>query len=121
MSNRRLHESCRPWAWLIFDVGQKMNHRILVLAAVVVGSGIAAEMQVFLGPGEAERLARYLDYLAFPRLTEKKADMVLAAMRYCRPAGPSIGPHLKPGIHLYANLRAIESSGRGREGERLKV
>ena len=36
MSIRRLHESCRPWAWLIFDVGQKSTAKMFYLPLVAL-------------------------------------------------------------------------------------
>ena len=81
----------------------------------------AAEPRVFPAPGEAERLARYVEYLSLPRLTEKKIDMLLAASVLCRPADPTPKPHLKPGIHLYANSLALQDARQRAPGGRLPI
>lgn len=100
------------------------NHRgalaFALLAALSVG---AAEPRVFPVSGEAERLARYLDYLSLSRLTEKKLDMLPAASTLCRPAAPTPPTmHGKPGIHLYANALALKDAGGPRApGARLPI
>ena len=39
MSNRRPQESCRPWSWLIFDVGQNDQKRVAMRTSVVDPKG----------------------------------------------------------------------------------
>ena len=58
MSNRRPQESCRPRAWLIFDVRQMKKRRICVLALACVGVVIAAGIRSSTGQGYSDPIVR---------------------------------------------------------------
>ena len=53
-------------------------------------------------------VARFLRYRNLTRLTAEQMDMVEASRMLCITPSSRHGPHLEPGIHIYANRLAIE-------------
>lgn len=73
---------------------------IFALISSVVGAAPA---------DDAALVRRLLDYRKLTRLTEKKIDVVADTRALCIDPRGLHGPHLKPGILLYANDRVLEA------------
>ena len=60
------------------------------------------------GTDDETIVSRFLRYRNLTRLTAEQIDMVEASRTLCITPSSIHGPHLEPGIHLYANRLAIE-------------
>ncbi len=58
---------------------------------------------------DAPLIARYLDYRKLTRITESKIDLEESVRLLCMDTRMYYGPHVTPGIHLYASPAAIEA------------
>lgn len=73
-----------------------------MMPIVSAGSLLAAET-------ESQRIARYLDYRKLPRLTTERIDIAGPMRSMCADPRALHGPHLAPGIHLYATKAVIDT------------
>lgn len=56
---------------------------------------------------DAALVARMLKYRELTRITETKVDIAAEAAPLCMDPTMRFGPHIKPGIHVYANELAL--------------
>lgn len=94
--------------------------RLPAFAAVLVAAAIlaaqtppgAAPSRSSVHPAasaDAALVARYLGYKTLPRLTARKIDISESVRTMCLDPRLLHGPHLRPGIHLYASPSALET------------
>lgn len=88
LRNTRMKPSSAPW--------------IALTMAMIAAGSTAAE-------SEPQRIARYLDYRKLTRLTTERIHVEGPMRTMCIDPRTLHGPHLVPGIHLYATQAVIDT------------
>ena len=83
MSSRRPQESCRPWAWLIFDVGQNEMRALFVTLLSVLSLGFVIETPETIRKRQFEEkkwqteLSGYYDFLELRQFLVREINVRL--------------------------------------------
>lgn len=77
--------------------------KIPALLSVLLAGAVVA----FAASTEDRLVTRYLQYRNFTRLTTEKIDIAESVRMMCLDPKMIHGPHIEPGIHLYASSSAI--------------
>lgn len=78
--------------------------RLLLLGLALGSAAVARE--------DDATLRRFLDYRKLPRVTDQQIDVEASVRMLCIDPKTIYGPHLKPGLHLYANPKALDAKTR---------